>query len=110
MDEGALGRLHLRTGVVQSLAAPHDGTQRFLQRGVQLGLVQPVGAKTNRDAVRNGAFSNTFRHFYGRISPEKLLKKGLKVKRFASVVVERFVPNSVYDNTEHYNDYTLINY
>lgn len=42
MDEGALGRLHLRTGVVQSLAAPHDGTQRFLQRAVQLRLVQPV--------------------------------------------------------------------
>lgn len=45
MDEGALGRLHLRTGVVKSLAAPHDGTQRFLQRAVQLRLVQPVGAK-----------------------------------------------------------------
>lgn len=41
MDEGAFGRFHLRAGVVQSLTAPHNRTQRFLQRAVQLRLVQP---------------------------------------------------------------------
>lgn len=56
MDEGALGRLHLRTGVVQSLAAPHDGTQRFLQRAVQLGLVQPVEAKRTQTRSETGHF------------------------------------------------------
>lgn len=43
MDEGALGGFHLGTGVVESLAAPHDGTLGFLQRAVQLGLIQPGG-------------------------------------------------------------------
>lgn len=47
MDEGALGRFHLRTRVVKSLAAPHDGTLGFLQRAVQLGLIQP-GERGNR--------------------------------------------------------------
>lgn len=47
MDEGALGRFHLGTGVVESLAAPHDGTQGFLQGAVQLRLIQP-GEKNQR--------------------------------------------------------------
>jgi len=41
VDEGALGRLHLRAGVVQRLAAPHDGAQGVLLGAVGPGLVQP---------------------------------------------------------------------
>lgn len=41
VDEGAFGRFHLRAGVVQSLTAPHNRAERFLQRAVQLRLVQP---------------------------------------------------------------------
>lgn len=48
MDEGAFGRFHLGAGVVQSLTAPHDRTQRFLQRAVQLRLVQPEEEKEQR--------------------------------------------------------------
>lgn len=80
MDEGALGRLHLRTGVVQSLAAPHDGTQRFLQRAVQLGLVQPVEATRTETGSGTGRFL-THSGISTEVSAQKNVEKGCESKK-----------------------------
>ncbi len=53
VDEGALGWFHLRTGVVKSLAAPHNRTQGFLQGTVQFRLIQP-GKTQTAHAINTG--------------------------------------------------------
>lgn len=51
MNERALGRFHLRTGVVESLAAPHNRTQGFLQGTAHFCLIEPREEKNTAACV-----------------------------------------------------------
>lgn len=113
VDEGAFGWFHLRAGVVQSLTAPHDRTQRFLQWAVQLRLVQPEeeNEQCGKHIImlhKQDIFSQLF---LCKKLPERI--KRLKSKKCMLPLLCIFVPSIIYiilNLNDIWNDYILVNY